>query len=521
MKLSNIIKHILGIIAAVVCVFVLTVNIVYINNIDGNEISKIDNCGTTQIIMYLGIIVAILLISYLLNKIKINKIVKMIFVIGIFIIYTIVTFFWVKNSITIPFADSAQIIVISKSFVGVEKLSKYCCDYLAYYPQQITLSAFFSGIFGIYGKVNYRIIEYINVICNLGSMLGLYFIIRYFSRKYQINKIIFFIFALTFLPVILLSTFVYGDFIGMMFMIWALYMALKFIESKKKRFCIFTGILASVGCLFRMNYIIFVIAIVMYWGIELLKNMCFDVKKWINWALLICTFVGIVFIPSKIIKKVYIDRYHIDSSKAFSTIPYLYMGMCEGDRGYGWYNNEMGDRVYHMMSDPKEQADEISNNCKEDLKNRVKYFIKNPMYTIKFYVDKNISMWAEPTMQASFYNGFVEEDKKIDEYPLAKSVSNGKINDNMKIYQKALIILILFGTILVIFFNRKEKDSDIVLFILVFLGGFAFHMLWEAKSRYIIPYYISLIPVASIGISMLMKKISEKFKKSKGNVIEL
>ena len=524
MKLNRIIKQIISILAGIVCIFLLIINLFYINNIDSSEFSVIERCGVSQIAIYIGIIFGIFIICFLVYKIRINRIIKSILTCFIFGTYMIISFIWVSKAITIPFADSAQIMEISKSISGFSNLTEYSHNYLAYYPQQITLSVLFSGVFNAFGKVDYRIIEYLNVVCNLISMIGLSFILKHFSKKYTVNRAVFFVFSLTFLPVILLATFVYGDFIGMPFLIWALYMALKFVESNKKRYVMITCILTAIGCLFRMNYIIFAIAIVLYWLINICLQEHFNIKRWLYGFIIVSIFVVIAFIPSTILKKIYMNKYSIDSSKSFLIILYVYMGMSEGDRGYGWYNNAMGDKVYHMMSDSKEQSQKISQECRDELNARIKFLVKNPMYTIKFYTYKNISMWAEPTMEASFYNGFIEEGKKIEEHPLAKSVADGKIKNYTKLYQKALIILILFSTILVIIFNRKDGNCDIYLFTLVFLGGFSFHMLWEAKSRYIIPYYISLIPIATIGLSMFMEKIDGtilKNKKRKGNVIIL
>ena len=61
--------------------------------------------------------------------------------------------------------------------------------------------------------------------------------------------------------------------------------------------------------------------------------------------------------------------------------------------------------------------------------------------------------------------------------------------------------------------NRKNLSLDIIFLITIFIGGFAFHILWEAKSRYIIPYIVVLIPVASISIKKFDIRLKKKFKK--------
>ena len=39
------------------------------------------------------------------------------------------------------------------------------------------------------------------------------------------------------------------------------------------------------------------------------------------------------------------------------------------------------------------------------------------------------------------------------------------------------------------------------------LGGFLFHMVWEANSRYIFPYFLLLLPYASQGLDAFYKRI--------------
>ena len=53
--------------------------------------------------------------------------------------------------------------------------------------------------------------------------------------------------------------------------------------------------------------------------------------------------------------------------------------------------------------------------------------------------------------------------------------------------------------------KKKTKNTGISTefsnLITIFIGGFAFHILWEAKSRYIIPYILVLIPISTIVIN--------------------
>ena len=116
-------------------------------------------------------------------------------------------------------------------------------------------------------------------------------------------------------------------------------------------------------------------------------------------------------------------------------------------------------------------------------------------------------MWTENTYSAIRSNIVKEND----------SIENG--TDILMFYQKALLLVICVCCITFLIKNRKDISLEALFLITVFIGGFAFHILWEAKSRYIIPYIVVLIPIASIKINC-EANISETFKKIYSKVLK-
>lgn len=229
-------KSIYGI-AFVAIVTVLLFNIIYINNIDNREISSIERYSLVDLSISILIAIAFIGISYFIQKLKISKnLKKAILIIGL-LIYAIGQIGWIHQSKALPFADSEQILVIAKGMIGKGELNPYCFYYLQYYPQQLTLSTVIAGIFKILNTTNYMVLQYGNILANIFTVLGLYRITKKLSEKYQINKVLFFIMTLTFVPMILLATFVYGDFIGLAFVIWATYFAMKYTKQNRNKIC--------------------------------------------------------------------------------------------------------------------------------------------------------------------------------------------------------------------------------------------------------------------------------------------
>ena len=139
-------------------------------------------------------------------------------------------------------------------------------------------------------------------------------------------------------------------------------------------------------------------------------------------------------------------------------------------------------------------------------------------------------MWTETTFQSIWTNDVMFRMKIYDADVLGRTAKELYFGNTREIYQeycKALIILIYFGAFIEILNNRKiikdgeEKynvdnrfvNMEKLYLAIIFLGGFTFHILWEAKSRYIIPYVIILFPLATGLIDVIINnKIVNKIK---------
>lgn len=160
----------------------------------------------------------------------------------------------------------------------------------------------------------------------------------------------------------------------------------------------------------------------------------------------------------------------------------------------------------------------------------IKKYIKKPNTMFDFYSEKILSMWTETTFQSIWTNDVMFRMKIYDANVLGRTSKELYFGNTREIYQeycKALIILIYFGAFIEIVNNirnlnkRKQKynvddkllNIEKLYLVIIFLGGFAFHILWEAKSRYIIPYVIILFPLATGLIDVIINnKIINKIK---------
>ena len=111
-------------------------------------------------------------------------------------------------------------------------------------------------------------------------------------------------------------------------------------------------------------------------------------------------------------------------------------------------------------------------------------------YFFKFYTMKIVSMWCENTYSAIHNNS-------ID------CINIDFLRNPLTFYQKSLLIFICLSCFVVLLQQRKNISLELLFLVTIFIGGFTFHLLWEGKSRYIIPYIVVLIPISCINIETL------------------
>lgn len=442
--------------------------------------------------------IALFLISNLLNKFlyaqntPYKKHIRKVLLTAVCVIYIAFTILWtlsvkpdigadqicLSNLARVFYSSNNEHLLSNNTYAEIP-----LAEYIQGYQHQIPLAFLFNLFFRLIHFDNIEYLKVFNVISIFLIVFAIFKIGFQLAKKYSINKVLLCILILTFLPLPMLSTFIYGDLLSLAFCLLSVYFMMKYVETQKLRYCLFSSFCSMVGYLARMNSLIFVIATVMYLLFDLINKETFK-RTWKENLLkfsMIVAYIAITIVPSVAVKNYYLDKYELDKSKAYPNISYFLMAMEQSYRASGWYNEERG---LYALNHPETAREQY----KTDLKNRVNYLVGHPLYTTFFYGSKIASMWTENT-----YSSIWSNDASRHEF----------LQDWTKpltFYQKVLLLIICLCSITVLIQNRKNLSLEVLFLLTIFIGGFAFHLLWEAKSRYIIPYIIVLIPIASIAI---------------------
>ena len=480
-------EKIIYILTVISLIIIILLNLLFTSCLNTEEHIEIDGNKFIYIIGILSLSLLLYFLSTYINRNKKNFEKHTVFIaFGIFILFNIIWCIIVNPKVT---GDSVHVCNLAQVFYrndsenllyNLTYLGIPLSEYMQSYHQQISLAFIFSIFFRIIHFDMMESLRILNIISNFLIVLALYKITIKLSKKYEINKLLLFVLVFTFIPLSLLSTFIYGDIPSIALCLFSVYFMIEYKETKHVKYYIIATFFSMFAYMMRMNSLIFIIATLIYLLLNLQEkykqvNFC----KNMLYILLIILYIIFSIVPSVLINNYYLNKYNLDKTKASPTIRYILMAMEESPRANGWYNEEI---ALPAIINPEIAKQEY----RQKVYYRLIYFSHNLDYTFNFYIMKIASMWTENTY-SSIRNNTISDTSLIKNTIAI-----------LTFYQKTLLILICTCSLINLIKNKKKLSLEIIFLITIFIGGFTFHILWEAKSRYIIPYILILMPLASI-----------------------
>ena len=400
----------------------------------------------------------------------------------------VVGFWWITTVNRIPEGDQAYLYGGASYFLEGQYVFLEKGGYLDMCPHQLNLVFLMELLFLVVGTYNYFAFQVICVLSTVGIVLLGYLLIRQMTDK-SMPTITYCILIACCLPMFFYTGWVYGD-IPSVFWVLAAANLLAAYE-KKKRWGYLIGIIISLvlAIMVRQNSLIFLIALCLAGFVHFLKTM--DRK-------LLVTLVLAIACPLLItagVNKMYELRSGIPHSNGMSSYSYIAMGLQEQNGMCGWHSLYCKE-VYYAADYDSDLAGEIS---KQDIRNRMAEFAANPIYTVQFFGKKILTQWNAPLYQCLFFSNRYAEGTEPASDSLVAKISNEFFDDVLE-FCNYLQLIIYVGTFCYFLFAVKKDSNTIRHFVAIcILGGFFFTIIWEAKSRYTLPYYLLMFPLAVIG----------------------
>ena len=504
--------NILSVIVSFILLVLFSLSLIFTAKFVGiseNITYEIDNIVLN--IVYTLLFCAVL---YFLNKLlkKVNE--KILIIIGCVFI-AIIGIFWV-NYLQVPVkADQKMIYTISLEFLDGDFHSLTKPYYLFNHPLQLGILYFVAIIYKVIGYRNPLVFQNCNILFVIISAILLYKICNIIYKNKNINRILLLLLPL-YIILPMMSVLVYGNIIGLMFSLLAIYMLFKYLEYRKIRYLILTVISMICSIILKQNYQIFLIAIIIILILDMLKK--FRKEN-------IIAIIAMVVLINLINPIIYFITETITGEKVNDGIPmssYIAMGMYESyDRASGWYNAKFN--VESVYIDNNYDSDSTNQESIDVIKNRLSFFIKNPKDMIIYYADKISSTWLEPSFQTIWFSNPAEEyevaKEHYESHKYIPSILTGDISNILIKYLDIYEIIIFGSSFIFIIINLKRKNINYynIIFTLGFFGGFLFHILWETKCIYVIPFYYLLLPLSAGGLLEIFEFIDRLIYERKEN----
>ncbi len=430
------------------------------------------------------------------NKIKIDKKILLI-LIGV---WTLISVIWIYISDLYPRADQKYIYNIAaqmrEGIFNAFEIGGYAFSN----PHQAGLLLYEYILGFIFKSKNYLGLQLINLVALLVIYFSIYKITRImFKDKKTSISTIFGLFL--FIPMWFYITFIYGNIIGLMFSMVSTFFVLKYLENDKIKDLLISAICMSLAVAFKSNYLIMLIAIICIILLDTISN-----KKAKNLIVIMVFLIMYIIVKTAIPLTLQVITGR-EKTQGIPMIAYVEMGLQEGARAPGWYN------AYNrnVFRKNKYNSEETSKNVKNDIKASINKLKSDPKYTIEFFYKKTVSQWNNSTFQCFWIGRSRKTGTGKEKSTIVKSINgNGKINKILTEYTNIIQTIILFGATSFMIINFKKINGKQLIFAVMFIGGFLFHMLWEAKCQYTISYFILLIPYSMRGYLQL-SKIVQKF----------
>ena len=340
---------------------------------------------------------------------------------------------------TVPAADALSVYNAAAEWIlGNTDIIHPTVSYLSYYPQQIGLMAFLELLLRIWNLTGLSVpawhfikLVYVCLLC--GAIWFQHLSLQYlWPENYKKISCCYLVLVCCNLPMIMYSSFVYGEIPSFAALSVGCYLLLRLLGSGSpggsyrdnvspggsSRDCVsrsdapsvsahgpaphllcrmfFTGfgsiLFLTLSVMLRKNSLIPVIAVLLVLLFEALRpgrNGKMRLGLLIMAVCLAVTSVGIL----PLVQKCYEKKAGNTLSSGVTAMSYLAMGMQEASRGCGWYNGFNID-TYDTAGMDTAIANEISRLAIDE---RLTYFREHPGYTADFYLHKHLSQWADGT----------------------------------------------------------------------------------------------------------------------------
>lgn len=398
---------------------------------------------------------------------------------------------WVFLCHSMPDADQLQVIYGAQEFSqgNFEQMGTY----FYMYPQQYGLAFFYELIF--FFCDSYRVLQYLNVLFLMMTVAFCVLTTEALFHNQAVNLYCLSGYLLLF-PLLFYVNFVYGEMCSIAMLMTGSWCIIKWLDKGRHGYALSALLCVTVAAAVRKNSVIFLLAlfiVLILYGI---------VKKSWKAALLAVLVLAVPIGGTKAIKGSYELRSGIRIQEGIPGVMWIAMGMQQSWNGAGVYNAYNNSTFWYQGQGDSGTTAAIGAAY---IRERAAEFASQPQMAREFYQNKLLEQWNEASFGSLVMTAHFEQEPET----LAQRVYYGSLGKRLLSFLNRYLFLIYT----MVFFAAAAafvKKPDILqcLMMVAVIGGVLFSILWEAKSRYVFPYIVMLIPYMASGLFLIQQGCS-------------
>lgn len=406
---------------------------------------------------------------------------------GITVCWFLLFIFWIWKTLLPPMHDQYFVFYGAKEFLEGDYTRWQPGGYLHMYPFQNTLMLFYTVFHLIFGEQALLAVELFNLLCWYLGILAVCSLAKSYFGEAAAKWT--YVALLGFLPMWGYVTYIYGTVPGLCFGLWGIRMERKFEETKKNRYLAAAGVLLMLAVMWKNNYLIFAAAVMV------MVFLCAVREKTVKPLWGIAWILALYFLGTKG-TLVWIERVTgQEMTNGIPLIAWVAMGLRESNIAPGWFNMYT-EKLYETCG---YQGSAMIQPAMEEIQKSFSLFAQQPDYALRFFSRKLSSMWNSPLLESVTIITKRNSTGELS-YAVKDILYNGGVwNTALFLWQDIVQSILLFGLVLFLVFDKRKLKLENSCMIIAVLGGFLFHIFWEGKCQYVLPYYILLFPFSVQG----------------------
>lgn len=453
---------------------------------------------------FLVFVLSLLMVSYLVflfRKKGINRFVQTnsAKIIKIFCVFVFVAgVLWIVITQLAPSSDQAKVYKIAMQWRRGNFMAYAEGGYLFRYPFQTGIVLFYYLLSFVFGLDNYVGAQLVNVIALVLIYYFLAKLAQFFWRNDTTIAVAVYAGVAFWIPFFFYVTYQYGVLPGMACSMGAVYAMTQYLTFRKYRYIIIAALCMGVATVLKMNCLIYAVAIACFLIYDAIELLFFaekeSGKKWMaSFLFIVALFVG-VWGCNRIVNRYAENLSGYEMPEGEAMLSWIVMGLSDAELGPGFYTGY----INRVFVENHYDTELINQASIAKIKELLKEMVDDPLKTgIPFFAEKTAFQWNDPTFIGM--DRTKERDAAFIVPDYAQSIIDGQGSVVLYILLNYVQTMVWLGALLYLVRSRKSNNIYELIGVVIFLGGFFFHLAWESSGSYTIPYFLVMIPYAIKG----------------------